>query len=308
MMFNEECTKKFMDVYQFEGFASKILLCREGNVSDIDTEIVGEGLTIEQATKDFIRKDTLACVKLMFKTVESTGQVLSIKRILNSDCFRGNLEDIQYEVEKNRRLVDKFVMGRDMLGAFKKNINAIDYDPITSTDINISGTFGTIYGVNIYVDTILQDCLFAVTEARLLGERVISDISYSDNKLTVKGAMYITDPYAISCGVDSIYTKTTLDFNKLNELYNKYLWTGEEVLTDISKNLDDTKQIVEKTNQIHSIYKYSQQGQCKDCGCKAHLVGKGKDGLDYVHCAIRGAIDHIIEDCNSYKNYKGEMK
>lgn len=90
------------------------------------------------------------------------------------------LETIQLEVERHRLIVDKFIMNRAELGDFKKNINSMDYDPITSRDILLTGVFANIWGVNVFVSagvdenglqnvSVPEGMVFAVTEGRYLG-------------------------------------------------------------------------------------------------------------------------------------------
>jgi len=90
------------------------------------------------------------------------------------------LETLQLEVERHRLLVDKFIINRAELGDLKKNINAIDYDPVTSRDVLLTGIFASIWGVNIFVSagvdeqglqnvSVPEGVVFAVTEGRYLG-------------------------------------------------------------------------------------------------------------------------------------------
>ena len=99
---------------------------------------------------------------------------------ITSDINKTVLENIQVEVERHRLLVDKFIMNRAELGDLKKNINAIDYDPITSRDILMTGIFASIWGVNIFISagvdeqglqnvSVPEGVVFAVTEGRYLG-------------------------------------------------------------------------------------------------------------------------------------------
>jgi len=99
---------------------------------------------------------------------------------VTSTISKSVLETLQYEVERHRLLVDKFIMNRAELGDLKKNINAIDYDPITSRDLLLTGIFGSIWGVNIFVTagvdeagienvSVPEGVIFAVTEGRYLG-------------------------------------------------------------------------------------------------------------------------------------------
>ena len=90
------------------------------------------------------------------------------------------LEALQYEVERWRLQVDKFLMNRQELGDLKKNVNAIDFDPITSRDLLLTGIFGSIWGVNVYITAGVDELgiesvsvpagmIFAVTDGRYLG-------------------------------------------------------------------------------------------------------------------------------------------
>ena len=99
---------------------------------------------------------------------------------ISSTLDKTSLESLQFEVERHRLLVDKFIMNRSELGDLKRNINAIDYDPITSRDLLLTGIFGSIWGVNIFVTagvdeqgienvSVPEGMIFAVTEGRYLG-------------------------------------------------------------------------------------------------------------------------------------------
>lgn len=99
---------------------------------------------------------------------------------ITSTVSKSVLETLQYEVERHRLLADKFIMNRAELGDLKKNINAIDYDPITSRDLLLTGIFGSIWGVNIFVTagvdetgkenvSVPEGMIFCVTEGRYLG-------------------------------------------------------------------------------------------------------------------------------------------
>jgi hypothetical protein len=99
---------------------------------------------------------------------------------VTSTVSKSVLETLQYEVERHRLQVDKFLMNRQELGDLKKNVNAIDFDPITSRDLLLTGVFGSIWGVNVYVTAGVDEqglenvsvpagMIFAVTEGRYLG-------------------------------------------------------------------------------------------------------------------------------------------
>lgn len=99
---------------------------------------------------------------------------------MGSSVDKTALETLQLEVERHRLLVDKFIMNRQELGDFKKNVNSLDYDPVTSRDLLLTGIFGSIWGINIFVTAGVDEqgienvsvpagMCFAVTEGRYLG-------------------------------------------------------------------------------------------------------------------------------------------
>jgi len=122
-------------------------------------------------------------------------------------------------------LVDKFIINRAELGDLKKNINAIDYDPVTSRDVLLTGIFASIWGVNIFVSagvdeqglqnvSVPEGVVFAVTEGRYLGAMPIRiSLTMLPADAFVFGkfqygylfgemiGMAILNPRAVACGV-----------------------------------------------------------------------------------------------------------
>jgi len=99
---------------------------------------------------------------------------------ITSSLNKSVLETMQLEVERHRLIADKFIMNRAELGDFKKNINSMDYDPITSRDILLTGVFANIWGVNVFVSAGVDEnglqnvsvppgIVFCVTEGRYIG-------------------------------------------------------------------------------------------------------------------------------------------
>lgn len=99
---------------------------------------------------------------------------------ITSTVSKSVLETLQYEVERHRLPVSKFIMNRQELGDLKKNVNAIDFDPVTSRDLLLTGIFGSIWGVDVFVTagvdeqgiesvSVPEGMIFAVTEGRYLG-------------------------------------------------------------------------------------------------------------------------------------------
>ena len=132
--------------------------------------------THDKATFQIMLQEDRAGLALLYgaSTLENTQ--ISISSTINKTV----LENIQYEVERHRLLLDKFIMNRAELGDLKKNINAIDYDPVTSRDILMTGIFAAIWGINIFISagvdeqglqnvSVPEGVIFGVTEGRYLG-------------------------------------------------------------------------------------------------------------------------------------------
>lgn len=152
---------------------------------------------------------------------------------ISSTVSKSVLETLQYEVERHRLLADKFIMNRAELGDLKKNINAIDYDPITSRDLLLTGIFGSIWGVNIFVTAGVDEAgienvsvpagvIFCVTEGRYLGAMPIRiDLTVLPADQFVFGqpaygwlfveqiAQAIVNPRAVAVGVKTSATVPT---------------------------------------------------------------------------------------------------
>jgi hypothetical protein len=132
--------------------------------------------THDKATFQIMLQEDRAGLALLYQASTLENSQISVTSTVNKTV----LENIQVEVERHRLLVDKFIMNRAELGDLKKNINAIDYDPITSRDILTTGIFASIWGVNIFIScgvdeqglqnvSVPEGVIFAVTEGRYLG-------------------------------------------------------------------------------------------------------------------------------------------
>jgi len=132
--------------------------------------------THDKATFQIMLQEDRAGLALLYGASSLENNQISISSTINKTV----LETLQVEVERHRLLVDKFIMNRAELGDLKKNINAIDYDPITSRDILLTGIFASIWGVNIFISagvdeqglqnvSVPEGVVFAVTEGRYLG-------------------------------------------------------------------------------------------------------------------------------------------
>jgi hypothetical protein len=132
--------------------------------------------THDKATFQIMLQEDRAGLAALYQASTLENSQISISSTINKTV----LENLQVEVERHRLLVDKFIMNRAELGDLKKNINAIDYDPITSRDILMTGIFASIWGVNIFISAGVDEqgiqnvsvppgVVFAVTEGRYLG-------------------------------------------------------------------------------------------------------------------------------------------
>lgn len=260
-MNENEVLTKFYEIYKQEGFASKILLLTEykelppnmtymyekdigtpsffvsknskgiSKISEKKTmftpdifKLIGEGETLEEAIKDFIKKDTLLCIKLMFVAADSGNQVFPIKELNIAEGlkFKEVFEDIQYSIERHRLLADKFIMSPDLFYSFKENLKEDINKEITDDFIEsgVSGICGKMWGVNLYMEPLLRSCAFSVVEGKYLGVRIIKEVIYENNKLNVKGLMGILNSRSVSCAIDRKYSKSNLDLVEINKIYS----------------------------------------------------------------------------------------
>lgn len=132
--------------------------------------------THDKATFQIMLQEDRNGLRQLYQASTIENSQINITSSLNKSV----LETLQLEVERHRLIVDKFIMNRAELGDFKKNINSMDYDPITSRDILLTGVFANIWGVNVFVSagvdeaglqnvSVPQGVIFACTEGRYLG-------------------------------------------------------------------------------------------------------------------------------------------
>ena len=132
--------------------------------------------THDKTTFQIMLKEDRQGLKELYSAATLENSIVNV----TSTVSKSVLETLQYEVERHRLGVDKFIMNRAELGDLKKNINAIDFDPITSRDLLLTGIFGSIWGVNVFVTagvdeqgienvSVPEGMIFAVTEGRYLG-------------------------------------------------------------------------------------------------------------------------------------------
>lgn len=132
--------------------------------------------TQDKATFQIMLKEDRNGLRELYQASTIENSQISVTSTVNKTV----LETLQYEVERHRLMVDKFVMNRQELGDIKKNMNIIDYDPVTSKEVLMTGIFANIWGVNIFVSagvdeqglenySVPEGHIFACTDGRYLG-------------------------------------------------------------------------------------------------------------------------------------------
>ena len=130
----------------------------------------------DKATFQIMLEEDRNGLRQMYQAATVENSQVNITSTVNKSV----LESLQYEIERHRLICDKFIMNRSELGDLKKNINAMDYDPVTSRDLLMTGVFASIWGVNLFVSagrdeagqhnvSVPEGMIFAVTDGRYLG-------------------------------------------------------------------------------------------------------------------------------------------
>src|SRR5271157_1014388 len=130
----------------------------------------------DKATFQIMLQEDRAGLKLLYQGASIENTPISITSSVNKTV----LESLAHEVERHRLLVDKFLMNRTELGDLRTNINAIDYDPVTSREVLMTGLFASIWNYNIFISAGIDEAgkqnvsvppgvIFAVTDGRYLG-------------------------------------------------------------------------------------------------------------------------------------------
>jgi hypothetical protein len=203
---------------------------KESNIIVFDEfELIGTGKTEEIALDNVIRKDNIFMYNLLLNACNSPTPLEN--EIVNyiSDQkdgvdFKGVLERLQFQVEKNRLLVDKFIMSNRI---FMNMENLLDRESEQyEKALTPVGIVGSMWGVNLLrMDFITcpSAIAFAVTEGQYLGIRTITRITTTAKlvagvtELFVKGQMGIVNPRAVSCMVDNQYVRKCIDFEKIQK-------------------------------------------------------------------------------------------
>ena len=184
----------------------------------INFELIGEGESLEKQLQSIIDQDDKLFIKLLFQSCDLFNDPVAIDNMMEPR-FSLFLEAILFKIEKHRLQADKFLINRYMASLFRKEINAVDWDPATSKDLLLQGVYGSIWGRTVFaipVDLLEAPIIFCVTDGVHLGSRWISDVYLNEfNDLVVKGSMFIMNPRAISCGTYSTNLNIKLDRSKL---------------------------------------------------------------------------------------------
>lgn len=132
--------------------------------------------THDKATFQIMLQEDRNGLRELYQAATIENSAVSITSTVNKTV----LETLQHEVERHRLIVDKFIMNRAELGDLKKNLNVIDYEPIIAREVLLTGIFGQIWGVNIFVSAGVDEpgkqnvsvppgVVLACTEGRYLG-------------------------------------------------------------------------------------------------------------------------------------------
>jgi len=115
----------------------------------------------------------------------------------------GSFEDIRYQVEKHRLIVDKFVINRQEVSSLIKNMHSY-VDPVTERELILMGYVGTVLASQIITsagtgvqEVVEPGSVYALTEGTFLGEMGIrldlqseAYVKYNQQE-TKKGFMFL---------------------------------------------------------------------------------------------------------------------
>jgi hypothetical protein len=122
--------------------------------------------------------------KQMVMLKEDTGLVKAFTRAattLNSPIYftnftLGTFEDLRYQVERHRLIADKFLVNRQEVGSFLKNMHN-DVDFVTERELILRGYIANILGVQVIVtagvgvqEVVPRGTVYVCTEGTFLGE------------------------------------------------------------------------------------------------------------------------------------------
>ncbi|MFA5153414.1 MAG: HK97-fold major capsid protein [Clostridia bacterium] len=214
-----ECVVKGNRVFPAEYWVTAFPKINMAEIAKRQFDIVDR--THDKATFQIMLQEDRNGLRELYQSSNLENSRITISSSINKSV----LESMQYEVERHRLICDKFLMNRAELGDFKRNINSMDYDPITSRDMLLTGIFGNIWGVNIFISagvdeagiqnvSVPEGMVFAVTEGRYLGAmpvRISLTMLPADQFVFGKFqygylfgemiGMAILNPRAVACGI-----------------------------------------------------------------------------------------------------------
>ena len=130
-------------------------------------QVVGKGDTEEEAIQSIIEQcDEKAKKLLIYASTIENKPLIFYNDIEN---WKELVNNLTYKVERHRLLVDKIIVGRDKLTSMRKHMNVIDFSPELSKEELAKGNFGEIYGMQVFIDTLLPNVIIAITEKQNLG-------------------------------------------------------------------------------------------------------------------------------------------
>jgi hypothetical protein len=242
---------------------------RKGGWSSTETiipeefQIVGFGNTIEEALKDFAKKEDRILMKLLVHAMVAHNDPVLLKTDLSDTdqgvgTIKGDLEDVQLLVEKWRLIADKFLMSPHFFDRIEK------LEERDAGENPVEGTYGHVWGVmlgELPIDLMPVPMIIALSEGRYLGARSIRTVT--DVSKVVVGpnnepcavlcqeAMTILNTRAIGCGLTKSFIRMRADLDKI--LLGMTL--SDHIKKEKVDSLDNEMSIDEKVKKIAKISK-----------------------------------------------------
>lgn len=189
--------------------------------------IEGEGATEQEQLNNLIRQENKLFINLLFQAASVVNKVIILTDYAeNNDYTKSNIipcfEQIQYEVEKHRFIVEKFLVGVYLYNRIEQS-QSIGVDDLQNLHID------RVYDVSfIKVDIealpIPSPVVFALTEGRYMGIRTVKSIykiTLDNGKeyLALEGQMAILNARTVSCGISKRYCNVTLNMGEIDSMY-----------------------------------------------------------------------------------------
>jgi len=101
---------------------------------------------LDKCSFEIMLQEDRNVLRLLYHSALNSGNVLHIDQL-----DRKNFNQFKRTAEDNSFAVDKIVMNRAELGDLRSNVKTMEYDPILSRSALLSGNFGSLDGINIYI-------------------------------------------------------------------------------------------------------------------------------------------------------------